>query len=207
MGNQQVSDFREDYKVIEEFPRWEINSKGDIRSVETKEPKYVRLNGKGYYVAGFIKHNKFHNRTVHRLVAKTFLHLCEELEAKCEGGHWGVPVVKHLDNCKTNNSVDNLCWDSNSNNSKDAWKDGIMSIPAGEKNGRAKLTDEQVHEICKAFEEGMMPKEAEKVFSISPQQASKIRAGHSWVSISKLYNIKVNKRKVKTSTTSRKTYT
>ena len=44
----------------------------------------------------------------------------------------------------------------------------------------------------------MQPKEAEEVFNISKQQASKIKAGIQWKHIWEQYNIKVNRRKKKT---------
>lgn len=71
---------------------------------------------------------------------------------------------------------------------------GLTPTLRGQQQGRATLTDEQVHELCAAFASGMMPQEAVEAFGVSRQQASKIRAGHAWTHISSLYDISVNKR-------------
>ena len=46
--------------------------------------------------------------TVHKLVALAFLELLQPLASP--GKSKGCSRIKHLDGCKTNNSVDNLKW-------------------------------------------------------------------------------------------------
>lgn len=97
----------------------------------------------------------------------------------------------HNDNDKTNNTPSNLRWGSIHNNTTQAFKDGLIEHRVGELNGRSKLNESQVHELCKFFELGGSPKEAVDVFGyVSRSQAGKIRCGIAWKHISSKYNIK-----------------
>jgi hypothetical protein len=185
---------------LTDFPKYEINEYGDIRNKYTLEKKYTCNNKHGYLLVQFKIKGKVLTRKVHRLVAEAFLEPpSKELLDACKNSHWGVPVVKHLDNNKTNNYYKNLCWDTQENNNKDANSEGLVPPLKGELNGRSVLTEDLVHKVCKCFEEGMMPSEAVSVFGISRSQATKIRSGHAWKHISEMYNIKVNKRNTTTS--------
>ena len=54
---------------------------------------------------------------------------------------------------------------------------------------KRKLTDDQVHEICKLIEEGGRNKEIAKKYNISSPTVSDIRYGRSFTSITKNYNL------------------
>lgn len=81
------------------------------------------------------------NLSIHRMVLETFLPKegMEELE------------VNHIDGNKLNNSLDNLEWVTHQENMAHAVKTHLSDkcSNAGEKNGRAKLTEEKVKEIRK----------------------------------------------------------
>jgi hypothetical protein len=186
------------YKTIEEYPRYEINNVGHIRNTKTKVTKFVSINAQGYYSVTFKKGGKPNVVKVHRLIAKYFLPTpSEELQAHCKVNYPFVVCVNHIDHIKLNNDVNNLEWCTHAHNTKESWRVGNTKPLIGEKNGRAILSEEKVHEICKSFEDGMTPKIAVIVYGISRSQATKIRAGHAWTHVSSLYNIKVNKRKPK----------
>ena len=141
---------------------------------------------------------------MHRLVAIAFLpEPSHELKELCSTKGSGVVLVNHIDGNKLNNNYTNLEWCDDGYNTRHASATGLNPPHIGENNGRAVLTEDIVHEVCKAFEMGMTPLEATSVYQISRQQASKIRAGIAWKHIWKLYNIKPL-RNSKTSTTSRK---
>lgn len=205
MDNQQVSHSEETFKQHQQYDKLLIGSRGTIRHVSTGNTVYVRASKAGYLEVGISLQGKRLTLKVHRLVAECHLDPpCEMLVEKCSKEHHGKVIVKHLDNNKLNNYFLNLAWSSTADNIKDAWKDGLIPALKGERNGRAKLTDEMVHKLCKDYEDGMSPTEAIEKYGISRQQATKIRAGFQWISISSQYDIKVNKR-VKTSTVSRET--
>lgn len=192
MDNQQVS-LKEEWKVIKEFPRYEVSNTWIIRDVTTKRVKYTNKAHKaGYEIVQFKKAGKVYSRKVHRLVAIAFLPPpSDELIQACSTRRDGqVVLVNHKDGNKLNNHVSNLEWCDDAYNAKHASLTGLNPAPKGENNGRSVLTDEIVHSVCKAFEDGMTPKQATEEFSISMQQATKIRAKIAWTHISAQYDIK-----------------
>jgi len=177
-----------------------VSSDGDVKKLNFKT-KHTYVNAQGYLELRFKKKkpnsDKFSVKCykIHRLVAELFLEApSEELVGLCSKTHHRKVCVKHLDNNKLNNCANNLMFSTSESNTSDAWRDGLIKGLKGSANGRAKITEELVHEMCKCFEQGMMPKEAEVIFKVSSQQASKIRAGHQWKHIWCQYNIKVNRR-------------
>lgn len=86
-------------RVIEEYPMYVARSDGHIYSIVTKMVLKERLNNSGYLQVPLFKDGKRKVVFVHRLIATAFLD---------NGGH--LPCVNHKDECKTNNSVDNLEW-------------------------------------------------------------------------------------------------
>lgn len=199
MDNQQVSNL-EKWRVYRDT-QYEISNHGNVRFYTTKQLKYTNVNKQGYRIFQYKVCGKRITVKIHRAVAELFLPPpSRELIDKCRTEHWKEVLVKHLDNDKLNNHFSNLEWSDLEGNTVQAWGDGLIKPRIGEDNGRAVLTEDLVHSLCKDFEEGMMPKEAVEKYGISRQQARKIRAGYAWSHISKQYKIEVQ-RKVKTSTT------
>ena len=181
---------------MEEFPKYEINDLGHVRNIKTLVGKYVFVGKSGYRVVQFKKECKTYTVKVHRLVAMCFLPEPEDsLVDECAINYPYVVCVNHIDHNKLNNKSNNLEWCTLAHNNKESWRVGNTPALKGEANGMSILTEERVHEICKSFEEGMMPSMAVKTYKISRSQATKIRAGHAWVHVSSQYNIQVNKRK------------
>ena len=186
------------YKTIQEFPTYEINEQGDVRNIKTKRTKYINKgHEKVYYLIQFKADKKTYTRKIHRLVAEYFLGKPSlELEDECSKIHPFKPVVNHIDHDKTNNHFSNLEWCSMQHNSDEAYLHGMVPALKGELNGRAILTEEDVHEMCRLFEKGGITVEGMGfMFNISRSQASKIRAGLSWVHVWEQYNIVVKRRK------------
>ncbi len=87
---------------------YKVSNKGNVRSVNRKDPlgrnRKGRMLKQGYSSSGYLqvnmhKNGKMKNRTVHRLVAETFLPNPKDL-----------PQVNHRDEDKCNNNVENLEW-------------------------------------------------------------------------------------------------
>lgn len=183
------------WKIVEEYPRLEVSNLGSIRHTKTKEKKYTKVNKQGYKDVQIKENGKRYTLKLHRLIATTFLPPpSEQLQEICRREHHGVVLVNHKDGDKLNNTPNNLEWCRASQNNKHASANNLIPVLRGQQQGKSTLTDAKVHEICQAFENGMMPKEATRVFEISHSQATKMRAGHAWKHISEQYQILVNKR-------------
>ena len=95
---------QEHWKVIDEFPDYEVSDKGRIRRLTPKKHTYkgrikkTYINNAGYECVFFYK-DKGYTRTVHRLVAIAFLPKQE-----------GCNEINHKDENKLNNTVENLEW-------------------------------------------------------------------------------------------------
>lgn len=189
----------ENWKICPTWPRFEISDLGNIRHTKTKQPKYKNLTKSGYYLLQARVDGKIISLKLHRLVAETWLESPEEeLVNLCKLSHHGVVCVNHKDGDKTNNKPNNLEWCSHEDNVRHAYTKDLIPHLKGESNGMPKLTEQEVHKICKIFEDGGSVDFVVKNFPhISRPQITKIRAGHAWKDIRSLYNIKVNKRSKK----------
>lgn len=90
---------KEKWRVIEEFPNYEVSSLGRVRSLKTGTIKKPFISDQGYYKVQLYKKSKKSNQRVHRLVAKAFI---ANPGAKPQINHKN---VNRLDNC-----VANLEW-------------------------------------------------------------------------------------------------
>ncbi len=123
-------------RVIKEWdPRW-----GKWR---TKYLKYRVLRpGGGLYLSVLLSKNGLQKTyEVHRLVMNTFVGLKPEDKEVC-----------HNDGNRKNNRLDNLRYDTRSNNHKDKITHG--TAPIGEKSASAKLTSEDVKLIKQIYAQG-----------------------------------------------------
>ena len=89
----------EEWAVIEEFPNFLISNKGRVKDRDTGRIKKVHISNQGYPQVSFIEGSKNSQRSIHRLMATAFV----------DGGGPGL-IVRHIDEDKTNYSLDNLEW-------------------------------------------------------------------------------------------------
>jgi len=183
------------FKTIIDFPNYEINENGIIRNIRLCRTLKMWVSKQGYYVSGLSINGKYHTVKIHRLLAIHFLpEPSEELKAECAVKAPFVVCVNHKDGNKLNNSLSNLEWCTQEFNARHAWDTGLTLPRTGVLNGRAELSEEIVHAVCKFYEDGGMPKEAAARFNLSRQQSTKIKAGLAWKHIWEQYDIKVNRR-------------
>ena len=112
----------ENWKIIKDFPDYEVSDLGNIRNIKTqkilKPYKSYTLKKPGYerYKVKLYKNKKGYMRYVHQLVAKAFL---EIPKTNPDGTILDLKTlqVNHKDYDTSNNNVYNLEWvDSNYNN-------------------------------------------------------------------------------------------
>lgn len=109
---------------------------------------------------------------VHRLVAAAFI---PNEDNKVE--------VNHKDGNKSNNCVDNLEWNTPSENSIHAFRIGLRKNASEEKHGMAKLTKEQVLEIRKLREEGKPRKEVASIYGVHHCYITFLTSKKYWANI------------------------
>jgi len=87
------------WKIIEDFPNYEVSSFGNVRNSYTKYIMKLRTDCSGYINISLINSKTSKHCKVHRLVAKTFIH-----------NPYNKPTVNHIDRNKSNNQIANLEW-------------------------------------------------------------------------------------------------
>lgn len=94
----------EEWRIVEEFPKYEVSNCGNIRSLDynhTGKPKLLKpgKSSCGYLVVVLWKERKKTCCLLHRLIAKAFLNNPNNLK-----------YINHKDENKENNCVENLEW-------------------------------------------------------------------------------------------------
>jgi hypothetical protein len=102
-------------KVIEDFPKYEIDDAGNVFNKKSNKQIKEKLNNKHYSIVNlWIDGYHAKQRLVHRLVAKAFI---PNPDNKSE--------VNHIDGNKQNNSVNNLEWVTRKENVYHSIKHGL----------------------------------------------------------------------------------
>jgi hypothetical protein len=103
-----------------------------------------RLDQKGYLFVTLYAHGKQTHHQIHHLVADAFLPAKGPTDT----------VVRHLNDNKLDNRVENLARGTYSDNMDDAIKNGVGFVGKGTANGKAKLTEDIVREIRQLYATG-----------------------------------------------------
>ena len=100
------------WEPLQNFPGYNGSSEGRIMNVRTQRILKTYVNDRGYERVCLRRDNQQYNVGVHRVIAETFL-----------GDHPDLDV-RHRDNNRSNNRVDNLYWSNRKNTVNDAFERG-----------------------------------------------------------------------------------
>jgi hypothetical protein len=155
---------------------YEVSDHGSIRRVKSGHgvkpyaPVRLRLSRNGYVRVSLYRDRSPSYHGVHRLVAMAFI-----------GQPLDGQVVNHNDGNKTNNTVANLEWATQSANLRHAYAMGLKtgSDMRGVRNGRAKLTPAQVAEI-RALKGAERHIDVARRYGVSKATIHYIQSGKHW---------------------------
>jgi hypothetical protein len=152
------------------FPNYEIDEFGLVRNKKTKRTlRGGFLNSKVPYKCYTLRRNgKTHLKTAHRLTAEAFLGSPPSSKHQ----------AAHRDSDHHNGHYTNLRWSTQAENEADkvlAGKDN-----AGDRNGQAKLTWDQVREIRRLREKGVACKTLAEVYYVTRHTIRNITSERTW---------------------------
>lgn len=121
---------------IDRFPDYEFHQDGFVISKIRATPRVMKPIKMGKYVGLQLKRSDGHTE-------KAYLHrlICEAYHGPCPGGM----ECRHINGDKKNNAASNLMWGTKCENEHDKIIHG--TTPSGEKNGMAKLTENDVRQM------------------------------------------------------------
>ena len=175
------------WKIIEEFPDYEVSDDGRIRTWRCKERRWYKpapgrrsepvqlccsTDPRGYKHTSLRKpgNAKPYQRLVHRLIAQTFLPNPD-----------GLPDVAHNDGNPSNNVVSNLRWSTHYDNQMDMRRHGTMQD--GEKCVTRKLSAAAALDIRQRAQKRGMGIVLAREYGVSRAVVSMIKNGNIWVTL------------------------
>lgn len=162
-------------KVHPEFNLYGATESGKIYRIDRKKLLTCTYNKLAkYYYVRVSQNNKPRTLRAHIFIAKCWLE-----------NPLGFRVVNHKDGDKLNNVVSNLEWCSDSQNQQHALGAGLKQ--KGEDLYNSKLTNEQVHKVCRLLEEGYRVKDLADMFGVNTDNIRKIKDGSCFFDIRQLY--------------------
>lgn len=128
------------WKIIEEFPNYEISDSGLVRS-NTQKGKGKGMILKSSITRGYcrvqLRHNNIQkSKTIHRLVAKSFIQMNNHK-----------PQINHIDCNKLNNNYGNLEWCTHKENHQHADENGLRNGMKGESHPNCKFNASIIESI------------------------------------------------------------
>lgn len=160
------------WKLCHLSEKYSVSNLGRVKNNYTNYIYKLYKCNTGYYKVNLKLYPKNKSCSVHRLIMFAFK--AEEYFEKA--------TVNHIDGNKLNNNLDNLEWCTQKENCIHAYTIGL-SNNYGENNITSKLTNDQVLEIRKLYNEYTTQKELSKKFNVSSKNIYFIVNNKLWSSL------------------------
>lgn len=158
-------------EIIPNFPAYCVTKDGRVWSWKTK--RFLKpLLHHGYFRVSLCKNSRIYWKRVSRLILETFVGPCPARMECC-----------HNNGIKTDNRLENLRWDTRSNNIKDAIKHRTHCslYQRGETSPAVKLKEKDVRMIIYMYRTGLfLQREIAKIFNVGRQNIGSIINKKSW---------------------------
>ena len=153
-----------------------ISNDGRIYSTMVDRFLKPQINEDGYEMIQLrAKHKKYQSMQIAKIVLATYKGM-----PPC---NMKSPTVEHINSNRRDNSIHNLKWLEHGENASCRMNKG-----KGETNSRAKLTEAEVHQICKLLEETHLScTEIGKMFHVTNGTICCIKNRRNWTYISDQY--------------------
>ena len=126
-----------DYKILDGYPHYKIYPDGKVYSIKLKKFIDGHKNKRGYYAFTLYDiEGKRKHKGLHQLLAMAFIPNPHNHE-----------VVRHLDDNKDNNSLDNLKWGTIKENIQDAIRNNVFIMPNNSKKWLVKTPSGDTIEV------------------------------------------------------------
>lgn len=164
-----MAQINEKWKPVVGYPNYEVCSSGRVRHVERRIILKHHSNHAGYPMVCLYKDGVGTTTAVHRIVALAHL-----------GSRPENFTINHKDGNKENNDVSNLEYVSMQTNREHAIRNGLWGF--GERNGLAKLTENDVREI-RALSGSMPRYRIAERYGVTRTTVSDILKGRTWTHV------------------------
>lgn len=167
------------WKVIPNHSHYEISNTGKVRSWKiprskkiSSEPKILKnkLNNKvGYYNVNIYDDNGvLRTHYIHRLVAQIFIPTNDPKHT----------IVRHLDDNRLNNNLNNLAWGNQKDNAKDAIINGKLLV--GTYTKQSKLTERDILLAARMRKEGLTHQQIADILGVARSVITALLSGKTY---------------------------
>jgi NUMOD4 motif-containing protein/HNH endonuclease len=189
-------DQREHWRIVPSEPHYEVSDLGCVRSLDFQITcigrggnPYTRwhrgrllkpvLQTNGYFDVTVQSDRYINSKRVPRRRSVASMVLEAFVGPRPDGQH-----SRHLDDDRANNKLQNLAWGTPTDNGQDKKRNGGAWKPKGELHPSAKLTDDQVRQIRRAYKRyGREHILLAKKFGISGMNARRIGKRKGWTHV------------------------